>query len=267
MAFLQNKIQTPFEVEDMDTCTPASRTSTMWKLTFQLSDCPIFLQGAVRVIWFGAILVVSHPNVGRRVQCLQCGNIGHTIARCIFSDAQLRGLGAIVAAEQDIAGLGDIARPFASLQELRDTVRARITDHRSASVSSSTPGQPTVAPPAPTGLRDSARDPQRNPKPVDREEGILPPDEELQPVPKDPQPWITHRATKKRNVKVRAEKSPTPIGLGKEQVPVGKIWEKIGTWRPESKSHLPRRIVLVSLVAFLEKRLLRSSRFFLRLRS
>ena len=70
MAFLWNKIQTPFEVEDMDTCTPASRTSTMWKLTFQLSGCPIFLQGVVRIIWFGAILVVSHPNVGRRVQCL-----------------------------------------------------------------------------------------------------------------------------------------------------------------------------------------------------
>ena len=95
-------------------------------------------------------------------------NIGHTIARCNFSDAQLRGPGAIVAAEQDIAGLGDTAHPFASLQELRDTVRA----HRSAKVSSSTPGQPTVAPPAPTVLRDSARDTQRNPNPVDREEGI-----------------------------------------------------------------------------------------------
>ena len=55
-------------------------------------------------------LVASHPNV-RRVQCLQCGNIGHTIARCSFSDAQLWGPVAVVAAEQDIAGLGDTARP------------------------------------------------------------------------------------------------------------------------------------------------------------
>ena len=99
MAFLRNKIQTPFEVEDMNTCTPASRTSTMWKLTFQLAGCPIFYK-VVRIICFEAILVVSHPNVGRRVQCLQCDNNGHTIARCNFSDAQLRGPGAIVAANK-----------------------------------------------------------------------------------------------------------------------------------------------------------------------
>ena len=42
----------------------------------------------------------------------------------IVSDTQLRGPGAIVAAEQDIAGLSGTARPFASLQEARDTVRA-----------------------------------------------------------------------------------------------------------------------------------------------
>ena len=114
-------------------------------------------------------------------------------------------------------GLGDTARPFASLQELRDTVRARIADLHSASVSPSTPEQPSTAPPTPTGLRDSNRDPQRNPKPVDREEVILPPDVELQPEPKDPQPWITYRAPKRR--------PHTPIGTGKDREHVG---QKLG---------------------------------------
>ena len=89
------------------------------------------------------------------------------------------------------------------------------------SASPSTPGQPSTAPSTPIKLRDSNRYPQHNPKPVNREEGILPPDVELQPEPKDPQPWITHRATKKRNVKVRAEKPHTYIGTGKDQVHLG----------------------------------------------
>ena len=44
--------------------------------------------------------------------------------RGAVSNAQLRRPEAIVAAEQDIAGLSGTARPFASLQEARDTVRA-----------------------------------------------------------------------------------------------------------------------------------------------
>ena len=212
MAFLRTNIQTPFEVEDMDTCTPTSRTSTVWKLTFQLAGCPTFLQGVVRIMWFGAILIVSHPNVGRRFQCLQCGNIGHPIARCSFSDAQLRGPGAIVVAEQDIAGLGDTARPFASLKELRDTVRARIAGHRLAQESLSTPDNMAPVPPTSTRLQDSDRESQRLPKPVDREEGILPPGVELQPEPREPQPWITHRAQKGRSLQRRANKTLTSIG-------------------------------------------------------
>ncbi|CAH0513487.1 unnamed protein product [Peronospora belbahrii] len=123
MAFLRSKIQTLFEVEDMDTCTPASRTPTVWKLTFQ----------------------------------------------------------------------GDTARPFTSLQELRDTVRVRIADHRLAQALPSTSDNQASASPPLSGLQDSNRE-QRIPKPVDREQGILPPGVDMQPEPREPQPWITHRA-------------------------------------------------------------------------
>uniref|UniRef100_A0AAV1VGC9 CCHC-type domain-containing protein n=1 Tax=Peronospora matthiolae TaxID=2874970 RepID=A0AAV1VGC9_9STRA len=92
-AYLRSKIPTDFELEDMDTCTPNSRTSTAWKVTFHLAGCPTFLQGVVRLLWFGTPIIVRHPDVGRRLQCLQCGTLGHPASRCQFTDAQLRGAG------------------------------------------------------------------------------------------------------------------------------------------------------------------------------
>ncbi|CAH0521722.1 unnamed protein product [Peronospora belbahrii] len=109
----------------------------------------------VRIVWFSVILIASRPNVERRFQCLQCGNIGRPIAHCSCSDAQLRGPGAIVIAEQDIADLGDTARPFASLEKLRDSVRVRIADHRLAQASLSTSDAQVSAPPLLYGLRAS----------------------------------------------------------------------------------------------------------------
>ncbi|KAF1784689.1 hypothetical protein GQ600_6042 [Phytophthora cactorum] len=55
-------------------------------------------------------------NVGHRLQCLQCGNVGHTIARCRFTDDQLKEPGAVVVTEADIQELEDLAKPFSSLE-------------------------------------------------------------------------------------------------------------------------------------------------------
>ena len=73
MAYLKSKIPTYFELEDLDTYCPQSRTSTPWKVTFQLSGCPTFLQGIVRITWFRTPKIIQHPDVGRRLQCRQCG--------------------------------------------------------------------------------------------------------------------------------------------------------------------------------------------------
>ncbi|CAH0489505.1 unnamed protein product [Peronospora farinosa] len=77
-----------------------------------------------------------------------------------------------------------------------------------------TPGTQTTAPPTHAGQSDSNREPQRNLKPVDREEGTLPADVELQPEPKEPQPWITHRTQKGRVSTGRAAKSKTSSDKG-----------------------------------------------------
>ncbi|EEY55695.1 uncharacterized protein PITG_09656 [Phytophthora infestans T30-4] len=80
VAYLQQHIATKFEMDDMDTCTPDSRTSTVWKLTDQAAECPDFLRGIVRIMWYGRPLVLKHPFVGPRLQCLRCGMLGHTLA-------------------------------------------------------------------------------------------------------------------------------------------------------------------------------------------
>ena len=51
-------------MDDMDTHTPESRTSTIWRVTFKLAGCPIFLDGVVGLIWFGTTIIVKHPSVG-----------------------------------------------------------------------------------------------------------------------------------------------------------------------------------------------------------
>ncbi|EGZ18643.1 hypothetical protein PHYSODRAFT_502046 [Phytophthora sojae] len=92
-AFFKKHSQAEFDFEDLDACTPNSRTSTVWKLTFKLAGCPEFLRGIQRIIWFGASIVIKHPAVGRRLQCLRCGQLGHTLARCNYTDDQLSGQG------------------------------------------------------------------------------------------------------------------------------------------------------------------------------
>uniref|UniRef100_A0AAV1UJ31 LAGLIDADG endonuclease n=1 Tax=Peronospora matthiolae TaxID=2874970 RepID=A0AAV1UJ31_9STRA len=47
--FLKEKISTDFAMEDLDTHTPDSRTSTIWRINFKLAGCPTFLDGIVRL--------------------------------------------------------------------------------------------------------------------------------------------------------------------------------------------------------------------------
>lgn len=131
-AFLKKKIPTDFGMDDLDTHTPESRTSTIWRVTFKLAGCPTFLDGVVRLIWFGTTIIVKHPIVGHRLQCLQCGNLGHTLDRCSFTDAQLRGPGGIVVTEGDVRELEDLAKPFSTLEELKAMAAQRLQLQRKA---------------------------------------------------------------------------------------------------------------------------------------
>uniref|UniRef100_M4BQQ0 Uncharacterized protein n=1 Tax=Hyaloperonospora arabidopsidis (strain Emoy2) TaxID=559515 RepID=M4BQQ0_HYAAE len=77
---------------------------------FQACGLSDGLDGVVRLLWFGNTVIIKHPNVGRRLQCLQFGNLGHTLARCSFTDAQLRGPGSTVVTEEEVRDLDDLAR-------------------------------------------------------------------------------------------------------------------------------------------------------------
>ncbi|KAG2967676.1 hypothetical protein PC119_g24411 [Phytophthora cactorum] len=67
-----------------------------------------------------------------RLQCLQCGNVGHTIARCRFTDDQLKEPGAVVVTEADIQELEDLAKPFSSLEEMKQMAEKRLNLQKDA---------------------------------------------------------------------------------------------------------------------------------------
>ncbi|KAE9272876.1 hypothetical protein PF001_g27749 [Phytophthora fragariae] len=125
-AYLQIHLAGDFELEDMDDCTPNSLTSTVWKLKIKSAECPEYLRGIVRIVWFGRTLVLKHPYAKQRLQCLKCGNLGHTMARCRYTDELLRGAGSRVAEDQEIVGLEDLAQPFSSLAEVKLSAAKRL---------------------------------------------------------------------------------------------------------------------------------------------
>uniref|UniRef100_A0AAV1T5B8 Uncharacterized protein n=1 Tax=Peronospora matthiolae TaxID=2874970 RepID=A0AAV1T5B8_9STRA len=125
-AFVKTKIPTDFDMDDMDTHTPNSRTSTIWRVTFKLAICPTFLNGA----------------------CLQRGNLDHTLVLCSFTDVQLRGPGAIVVSQEDVRGLDDLAIHFSSLAELKAMAGKRLQLQKGAYQTAQmavTPSTPTEA--------------------------------------------------------------------------------------------------------------------------
>ena len=128
-ALLKAKIPSEFELEVMDTPNPESNTPTVWRVTFKLAGCPTFLHGVVRVLWFGKMIVVKHPTVGHRLQCRQCGNLGHPLARCSFTDDQLKVSGGILVTEDGIQGLADLAKPFSSIKEMKSMAAKRLQLH------------------------------------------------------------------------------------------------------------------------------------------
>ena len=204
-AYFKANIPTEFEMEDLDTHTPNSRTSTIWRVTFKLAGCPTFLDGIVRLLWFGTTIIVKHPNVGHRLQCLQCGNLGHTIARCGFTDALLRGPGGLVVKEADVRELEDLAKPFSSLDEIRAMAARRLTLQEAAEKAA----QAAVTPPCPRGAGTS---PGTVPVPPPAastvssaphvEQGKKFEHVQPQPKPVEQHPWLTSLSKKGRAKKL-----------------------------------------------------------------
>ena len=125
-AYLQEHIAADFELEDLNICTPISLTSTVWRITIKMAGCPDFLRGIVRIMWFGRPIIPKHPEVGRCLQCLNCGTIGHPMARCGYREAQLLGPSSRIATDREVAGLEDLATPFSSLAEIKETAAVRL---------------------------------------------------------------------------------------------------------------------------------------------
>ena len=67
-AYFVTHIASGFELEDLDTCTPNSWTSNVWKLTVHMQGAQNFCEQIFLIIC----------EVGRRLQCLHCGNLGHS---------------------------------------------------------------------------------------------------------------------------------------------------------------------------------------------
>ncbi|KAG3043623.1 hypothetical protein PC121_g22435 [Phytophthora cactorum] len=56
----------------------------------------------------------------------------HTIARCRFTDDQLKEPGAVVVTEADIQELEDLAKPFSSLEEMKQMAEKRLNLQKDA---------------------------------------------------------------------------------------------------------------------------------------
>ncbi|KUF81385.1 hypothetical protein AM587_10001800 [Phytophthora nicotianae] len=163
--YFQQHILTKFDWDPMDSCRPESLTATVWRLSVHTAECPDFLRGIVRIVWYGRTLVLQHPNARQRLQCLHCGNLGHTMARCQYTESQLLGSGSRVALEQEVAKLVDRTKPFASLDEVTEIVNKRLgiqkdeqkeaqaalAPARSAMQSSKSQCQPVASATVPTG--------------------------------------------------------------------------------------------------------------------
>ena len=80
----------------------------------------------MRLLWFGTPIIIKHPEVGRHLQCLHCGNLGHPAARCQFTDAQLRGPGGIEVKEEEPQSVEDLAKPFSGPGEMRQMASRRL---------------------------------------------------------------------------------------------------------------------------------------------
>ncbi|KAI9989109.1 hypothetical protein PInf_022846 [Phytophthora infestans] len=93
-------------------------------------------------------------NIQQLEQCLQCGNVGHTMVRCRYTAEQLKGEGSRVASDTEVTKLEDMARPFASLSEFKKAAETRLSVHQAHQ----NKAREAVAPPAPDlGSLDSQR--------------------------------------------------------------------------------------------------------------
>ena len=95
-------------------------------------------------------IIIKHPNVGRSLQCLQCGTIGHPAARCQFTNAQIKGPGAIEVTEAELQDVEDLAKPFLSPEEKREMASKRLQLQRvvdAAAQAAVTPASVRTTPP------------------------------------------------------------------------------------------------------------------------
>ncbi|GMF48218.1 unnamed protein product [Phytophthora fragariaefolia] len=127
-AFLKSNLAVPFEMEELDECGPRSHTSNEWEVRFKLDGCPDKLKGIRRINWFGTWIIVRHPHIQARKQCMTCGEQGHYMKQCKLAPKELQGKGCITVREKDITQLAVEPPTFTSLQELKSVIAARLAE-------------------------------------------------------------------------------------------------------------------------------------------
>uniref|UniRef100_A0AAV1UKQ2 Uncharacterized protein n=1 Tax=Peronospora matthiolae TaxID=2874970 RepID=A0AAV1UKQ2_9STRA len=142
----------------MDTHKPDLMTSTVWSVTFKLAGCPTFLDGVVRILWFGTTIIIKHPNVGCRLHFLRCGHLGHTLSRSGSTEEQLRGPGCIVVKEEAFRELEDLAKPFGSLDEICSVAAQMLQLQQREEAEAQAAVTPTVSLDGPTTTPSLPRD-------------------------------------------------------------------------------------------------------------
>lgn len=133
------------------------------------------------------------------MQRLQSGDLGHTLVRCSFTDAQLRGTGGIVVIEGEMRELDDLGKPFSSLSELKSMASQQLQIQRSVE-------QVAQAAVTPSGITASTRQPPVSITPTPTEISSAPQEEQgkkfehLQPQPKtvEERPWRSRPSKKGR---------------------------------------------------------------------
>ncbi|KAL3667569.1 hypothetical protein V7S43_007123 [Phytophthora oleae] len=123
--YLQQNTAAEVKLEDLDVCTPNSKTSTVLKLTVKMAGCPEFLRGIIRIIWFGLTIILKHPNASTLSI-----STGH---------------GSRVAKEADVAELEDLAKPFATLEEVKTSAAQRLLIQESEEQQAQAAVTPAVA--------------------------------------------------------------------------------------------------------------------------
>ena len=130
-AMLKKVLDVPFQLEDMDNGGPMSENSTSMGLTVSTTNCPEKIINISRLYWNHVMIIIEHPTMRGRRQCLRCGELGHPMKQCTITVEEMKKSRCIVIATEDTEKVEAFVETFSSMDDLRnqiDTHRKAIVD-------------------------------------------------------------------------------------------------------------------------------------------